>query len=216
MASVATDHANSFQAVAMRVTTLSAASVPLSAPGSAWTSNQFISVTFTPTYQAGADIAQLGADGNLCADYKSPDVLRFVALTIAICNPEPELRALIGGGILFTPPPGTGAVTGYGAPNRGVQATPNGVAIEAWSRAIVNGKAANVNPFWEWVFPYCQLWPTGTTNLDNGLPALTFTGYGYGNANFGSSMDGSWPFTSDRAYQFARSATTPAITNAFN
>lgn len=212
----ATDHANSFQAVCFRVGQLSASSVPLTAAGSYWTTNQFVSVGFTPTYQAGADLAQLAADGTLCADYKSPDMLRFVALSVAICNPEPELRAQMGGGVLFTPSPGTGAVTGYGAPQRGVIPQPNGVVLEAWSRAIVNGKPASVNPYWMWVFPYAQIWPTGETRLENGLPALTFSGYGYGNASYGSGVDGSWPFTSDRAYQFARSATTPTITNSFN
>lgn len=216
MAVVATDHANSFQAVAMRVGSLSASSVPLTAAQSAWITNQFVSVTFTPTYQAGADVAQLGADGTLCADYKSPDMLRYVALTVAICNPEPELRQLISGGILFTPPPGTGAVTGYGAQQRGVIPVPNGISIEAWSRAIINGKPANTNPYWYWVFPYCMLWATGTTNLDNGLPAMQFTGYGYGNSNFGSSVDGSWPFTSDRAYQFARAGSYPTVTNGWS
>lgn len=215
MASVATDHANSFQAVAMRVGKLSAAGTALTASGSAWTSNQFISVGFTPTYQGGADVAQLAADGTLCADYKSPDMLRFVALSVSICNPEPELRQLMAGGTLFTPPPGTGAVTGYGAPDRGSIPTPNGVALEVWSRAIINGKPASVNPYWMWIFPYCMLWATGETVLENGLPAMQFSGYGYGNPVW-SSIDGAWPFVTDKAYAFARAATVPAITNGFN
>lgn len=217
MASVATDHANSFQAVAMRVGSLDATSTPLSAAGSAWTSNQFIRIGFTPTYQAGADVAQLAADGTLCVDYKSPDMLRYVALSVTVCNPEPELRQVMSGGILFTPasPPGQ-AVSGYGAPGRGVFATPNGVALECWSRAVVNGKQASTNPYWYWVFPYAQLWATGETALENGIPAMVFTGYGYGNPNFGASIDGRWPFTSDRAYQFARAQTIPTITNGFN
>jgi hypothetical protein len=207
---VATDHANSFQAVAMRVGKLSAAGTSLTATGSAWTTNQFVSVGFTPTYQAGADLAQLAADGTLCADYRSPDMLRYVALSVAICNPEPELRQTMSGGTLLTPPPGTGAVTGYAAPDRGVIPTPNGVSLEVWSRAIVNA-----NPYWLWIFPYSMLWPTGETTLENGLPALQFTGYGYGNPSW-QSIDGAWPFVTDKAYAYARTATIPAITNGFN
>lgn len=212
---IATDHANSFQAVAMQVSTLNAASVPISANGNTWMSTQFISVSFTPTYQAGADVAQLAADGTLCLDYKSPDMLRYVALSIAICNPEPELRETLSGGELFTPPPGSGAVTGYGAPQHGTFGTPNGISIECWSRAVINGKPAPVNPFWYWVFPYAQVWPTGETVLGNNIPAIVFTGYGYGNASFGTGPAGAWPFTSDRAYQFARAATTPTLQNGF-
>lgn len=216
MASVATDHANSFQAQAFRVCNLDATSTPVTATTNFWTSNQFISVGFTPTYQAGADVAQLAADGTLCADYKAPDMLRYAAISVAICNPEPELRAMLGGGVLFTPPPGSGAVSGYGAPQRGSIPQPNGVAIEAWSRAVVNGKQASVNPYWYWVFPYCQIWPVGETRLENGLPAFAFQGYAYGNANFGTGPTGLWPFTSDRAYQFARASALPTINNGWN
>lgn len=216
MAPIATDHANSFQAVAMQVSSLSAAGVPVSGSSSCWITNQFVSVGFTPTYQAGADAAQLAADGSLCLDYKSPDVLRYAALSIAICNPEPELRYIMSGGELFTPPPGTGVpVTGYGAPQHGVLATPNGISIECWSRAIVNGKAAVTNPYWYWVFPYAQLWPTGETVLQNGIPAIVFTGYGYGNTAFGTGPQGTWPFDQSRPYQFARAATVPTIVNGF-
>lgn len=216
MAPIATDHANSFQAVAMQVASLNASSVPISANSSCWITNQFVSVSFTPTYQAGADASQLAADGTLCLDYKSPDQLRYVALSIAVCNPEPELRQLMAGGILFTPPPGTGvAVTGYGAPQHGALGTPNGVSIECWSRAIVNGAPATTNKYWYWVFPYAQVWPTGETILENGIPAIVFTGYGYGNSSFGTGPQGTWPFTSDRSYQFARAASVPSITNGF-
>lgn len=211
----ATDHANSFQAQAIRVTSLNANSTPFTGTSGSWTSNQFISVGFTPTYQAGADAAQLAADGTLCADFKSPDVLRYVALSVAICNPEPELRNLIAGGEVFTPG-GAAAAVGYGAPLHGVIPVPNGIALECWSRAVVQGKQASTNPYWWWVFPYTQLWPTGETTLENGYPAIVFTGYGYGNASWGTGIDGLWPWDTSRAYQFARSATLPSILNAFS
>ncbi len=210
----ATDHANSFQAVAMRVTTLNANSTPFTGSGGSWITNQFVSVGFTPTYQAGADAAQLAADGTLCADFKSPDVLRYAALSIAICNPEPELRQVMSGGLTFSPGVGQ-AVTGYGAPDHGVAATPNGVAIEVWSRAVVNGKQSSVNPYWYWIFPYAQMWATGETTLENGYPAIVFTGYSFGNTSFGGGIGGTWPYDSSRAYAFARAATVPTILNGF-
>lgn len=209
----ATDHANSFQAVAMRVTTLNANSTVFTGSGGSWITNQFISVGFTPTYQAGADAAQLAADGTLCADFKSPDVLRYAALSVAICNPEPELRNLMSGGETFSPG-GASPVVGYGAPLHGVQATPNGVSLECWSRAVVNGKQASANPYWYWVFPYAQMWPTGETTLENGYPAIVFTGYAFGNSSW-SAIDGAWPWDTSRAYAFARAATTPTILNGF-
>lgn len=210
----ATDHANTFQATQMRVTSLNANSTLFTGSGGCWNTNQFVSVGFTPTYIAGADASQLAADGSLCLDYKSPDILRYVALTVTICNPEPELRNLIAGGEVFSPG-GAAPATGYGAPLHGVIPVPNGNALECWSRAVVNGKQAASNPYWYWVFPYTQLWPTGETTLQNGLPAIVFTGYGYGNSGFGAAIDGGWPYGSDRAYQFARAATQPSILNGF-
>ncbi len=210
-----TDHANSFQAVALRAGLLSASGAALTGANSAWITNQFISVGFTPTYQAGADLSQLAADGTLCADYKSPDMLRYVALTVSVCNPEPELRNQLGGGEVFVPSPGTGPATGYGAPSRGTIPQPNGIALEVWSRAILNGKPAATNPYWMWIFPYVQIWPTGETTLENAMPAQVYTGYGYGNPSW-ASIDGAWPFATDRAYAYARTATIPPITNSFN
>lgn len=213
-APTATDHANSIQAQAMRVTTLNASSTPFTGSGGSWTSNQFVSVGFTPTYQAGADVTLLAADGTLCVDFKSPDVLRYVALSVTVCNPEPELRQLMSGGEVFSPG-GAQAAVGYGAPIHGALGTPNGIGLEVWSRAVINGKQASSNPYWWWVFPYAQLWPTGETTLENGVPAIVFTGYAYGNPSWGTGIDGLWPWDTSRAYEYARTTNLPPILNAF-
>jgi hypothetical protein len=98
---------------------------------------------------------------------------------------------------------------GWSAPDSGSVATPNGVGIEVWSKAIVAGRPAVVNPFWRWVFPYAQLKLAGDRVLENGAMANTFEGYGLGNAEFGTGPGGDWAFPTTSAYQYARDATAP-------
>lgn len=102
---------------------------------------------------------------------------------------------------------------GYAAAVIGVDSNPNGSALEVWSKAIVNGRQASVNPYWQWVFPYVQLRPTGERVVENGLLANTFSGWGTGNAMFDTGTTvhavAAWPFISDRPYQYARTSSLP-------
>jgi hypothetical protein len=111
-----------------------------------------------------------------------------------------------------TPVPET---VGYAAPPVGTDATPNGVAIEVWSHAVKNQRRAGILPYYHWVFPACQMTPTGDRVIENGVMANTFSGYGVGNAFFGDGPAGDWPFPSDRPYQYARVATAPAGINDY-
>lgn len=98
---------------------------------------------------------------------------------------------------------------GYAAPATGVDPTPDGVALEVWSYAVSNSRRAGTYPYFRWVFPSCQLRPTGDRAIENGLMANVFSGYGVGNALFGAGPAGDWPFPSDRAYQYARDSDAP-------
>lgn len=102
---------------------------------------------------------------------------------------------------------------GYAAPLAGVDSNPNGAGLEVWSKAIVSGRQAPTSPFWQWVFPYVQMRPTGERVIENGLLANTFSGWGVGNSQFssGTPKHGTsiWPFTSDRPYAYARTSSAP-------
>ena len=98
---------------------------------------------------------------------------------------------------------------GWAAPAVGVDANPNGVAIEVWSYAVSQSRRASVNPYYRWVLPSCQYRVGGDKVIENGLMANTFTGYGVGNAQFGAGPAGDWPFPTDRAYQYARDDSAP-------
>src|SRR3954465_15153236 len=155
---MAVDYAASVQGVAIRVTKLN---VDGTLDGDqSYFSKSFIRVSFTPEYEEGDEITEKNADGTICVTFKAPDTLKRVTMEIAVCDPDPVLSTILSGGILLvgdvTPAAGGTAVTeplGWASAQTGEDVSGDGVAVEVWSRAIVNGKPANPNPYFHWVFP---------------------------------------------------------------
>jgi hypothetical protein len=96
------DYAASVQGAAIRVTRLNAAGALLSGPLDSYTTSAFIRTSFTPEYEDGEEITEKAADGTVCVSYKAPDRLKRVTMELAICEPDPELTALLAGGVLLT------------------------------------------------------------------------------------------------------------------
>jgi hypothetical protein len=106
---------------------------------------------------------------------------------------------------------------GWASPAVGDDPSGNGVAVESWSRAIVDGKPSATLPYYHWVFPYAKLRQSGDRVIENGLLANTFEGYGLGNSLFGDGPDGRWEFpeASSRPYSFAKTAWAPSGLRGF-
>jgi hypothetical protein len=219
------DHAASVQGVAIRVTRLDGSGNLLNGSSDSYTTSAFIRTSFTPEYEEGDEITEKAADGTVCVSFKAPDTLKRVNLEIAICNPDPELSALLSGGLMLSGPKDPSDLTGvspeivqgWASAQVGEDPSGNGVAVEVWSRAIQNGKPANYNPFFRWVFPYVKTRLSGDRVIENGLLATTFEGFGLGNINFRSGIDESWrwPAATDRPYLYAREAWAPTGLNGF-
>jgi hypothetical protein len=202
------------QGVSLRVTRLDSQGNLLNGPTDSYLTTAFIRVSFTPEYEDGDEITEKAADGTVCVSYKAPDTLKRVNMEIAICDPDPELTALMSGGLLLSGqnPGGTGEITkGWASAQVGEDPSGNGVAVEVWSRAIQNGKPAASDPFWHWVFPFVKTRLSGDRVVENGLLATSFEGYGLGNINFRNGPDGGWkwPAAVDRPYLYARTNSAP-------
>lgn len=208
-----TDYAASVQGVSIRVTRLDINGNLMTGPMDSYTSSSFIRTSFTPEYEDGDEITEKAADGTVCVSFKAPDTLKRVTMEIAICDPDPELSALLSGGLLLsdTDIQGNEVSLGWASAQTGEDPSGNGVAVEVWSRAIQNGKPAATNPYFQWVFPYVKTRLSGDRVIENGLLATTFEGFGLGNINFRSGPDGSWrwPAAVDRPYLYARSPWAP-------
>jgi len=206
------EYAASIQGVSIRVTRLDAAGNLLNGPGDSYTTSAFMRVSFTPEYEEGDEITEKSANGTVCVTFKSPDTLKRITMELAICEPDAELSQLLSGGLLLRKTvDGVVKSVGWAAPGVGDDPAGNGVAIEAWSHAVKDGKRASVLPYFHWVFPYAKLRQSGDRVIENGMLATTFEGYGLGNKNFGSGSDGRWefPVASERPYSYSRSSWAP-------
>lgn len=216
------DNAASIQGVGIRVTRLDASGNLLNGPGDSYTTAAFIQVTFTPEYESGDEITQKSASGAVCITYQAPDTLKRITMELAICEPDPELTSLISGGLLLRKNLGSFGTpnnksVGWAAPAVGDDPSGNGVAIEAWSLAIKEGRKAAVLPYFQWIFPYAKLNQSGDRVIENGALATTFSGYGLGNAAFGVGPDERWEFptATERPYAYARTDWAPTGLNGF-
>jgi len=216
------EYAASIQGVSIRVTRLDAAGNLQTGPGDSYTTSAFMRLSFTPEYEEGDEITEKGANGAVCVTFKSPDTLKRITMELAICEPDPELSALLSGGLLLRKNVGTFASAnnlsvGWASPGVGDDPAGFGVAIEAWSWAVKDGKRASARPYFHWVFPFVKLRQSGDRVIENGVLANTFQGYGLGNANFASGIDGRWEFptATERPYAYARNSWAPVGLNGF-
>ena len=216
------EYAASIQGVSIRVTRLDSAGNLLTGAADSYTTSAFMRISFTPEYEEGDEITEKGANGVVCVTYKAPDTLKRITMELAICEPDPELSALLSGGLLLRKNIGTGddidtKSIGWAAPGVGDDPAGNGVAIEAWSHAVKGGKRAGVLPYFHWIFPYAKFRQSGDRVIENGLMANTFEGYGLGNAAFQSGIDGRWefPVAAERPYAYARTDWAPTGLSGF-
>jgi hypothetical protein len=212
------EYAASIQGVSIRVTRLDAAGNLLNGAGDSYTTSAFMRVSFTPEYEEGDEITEKSANGTVCVTYKAPDTLKRITMELAICEPDSELSQLLSGGLLLRKTvDGVVKSVGWAAPGVGDDPAGNGVAIEAWSHAVKDGKRASVLPYFHWVFPYAKLRQSGDRVIENGMLATTFEGYGLGNRNFESGVDGRWefPVAAERPYSYARTSWAPVGLQGF-
>lgn len=109
------------------------------------------------------------------------------------------------------------ATIGWRPPPVNVDPIPNGVAIEAWSNAVLNNSIGNgALPFWHWVIPKAKVRPSEAMTLGSEDPATPqMEGWTEENAGFGDGPVGDIGFPTDRVWQFCQVATLPNLTPGF-
>jgi hypothetical protein len=148
------------------------------------------SVTFSI---AMGNVPQMTADGSGLTGGTAPNV------TVVTATPGDNLTDI-----------------GYAAPEVGVEANPNGLGIEFWSRAIDQGAYAANLPYFHWVLPRANVRPSDAWTLSGEDPLLpSFEGFCTQNPSWGTGPTEDWPYQSDRVWQFARVATLPDLTPGF-
>lgn len=148
--------------------------------------------TITFTTEAG-NVPQLGADGSGLTGGTNPDA--------AITTTTPGLNL---------------TEIGYAAPEVGSAPTPNGIGLEFWTAAVSDGTIVSDYPYLQWVLPLVKLQPSDAWTAEGENPLLPgFEGFSYQNQNWNGGPDGTWPYISDRVWQFARVQTLPDLSPGF-
>jgi hypothetical protein len=119
--------------------------------------------------------------------------------------------------VVTTTPGAAGSVAiGYRAPAVNTDPVPNGVAVEAWSRAIIDNAFTASLPYFHWVMPRARVRPSETMTLGAEDPATPqMEGTTEENDGFGDGPLTDIAFPTTRVWQFCRVATMPDLTQGF-
>lgn len=209
MAYTGWDGAGAVFALALRVARLAVDGAPAVGVSNMYVSNALVKIDFEPQYKEGTKIEDENGSGELCVSYEGDDTLLNYKVTIELCTPDPELSELLGGGTVLS---NTGAAVGLASPAvGGIAGHANGVSVEAFARAVLDGGSAPDLPFIHHVFPKIRkLKPTGSRTIGAENMHSTFEGIAVGNANWGDGPKNDWDLASDKPHQWARVAAVPA------
>lgn len=200
------DGAGSVQALRMRIARLAADGTTPAGASNMYVTDTIVKIDTKPEYVAGDDIEEKNGSGALCLTYQTQDVLKRIGITLTICTMDEELAELLGGGTVLT---STGNTVGYAMPAIGQPAMPNGISIEFWTLAIINGAPAATNPYRWWALPRAYLKRVDASYDAKGhLPV--FEGYANENPNWGNGPNNDWLLSSARSLQRQRVASVPA------
>jgi hypothetical protein len=197
----------SLQCVAIRVAALNADGTP--APGNdMYVSDQLVKIDFNPDMEAGQEISNRGASGNLCVVYRTPDLMKRLTIEVELCVPDPELEVLLSGGDVFYDSVDQTDVLGFKYPALMKDPTPNGISIEAWTRYVVDGYQSPDQPYMWWAFPRMYL-RKGNRTIDVNAMANVYDGFAGENPSWDGGPMGDWTQDSDAVVQAVFTDTVP-------
>lgn len=208
------DGAGTLFALGLRITKLDANGLPIVGANNCYCSDALVKIEIGLEYEDAKEVSQLNGAGIACVNYQAPYTLKRGTISgLQVCQPDPNLLAfLLGGDTLSDTAVPTPNQIGYRAPLVGVEELPNGISIEAWSRAVIGSAYARSLPFLHWVIPQVYLTPSGTWSLAADAAMLPeMTGYSVQNPGWGSGPNNDFEFPSDRVWQYVREATMPDL-----
>lgn len=171
---MATKKLTSLKGRVIRLTRLDDCGVPVVGACSTIVSAGFISVEFTPNIESGEEYTQKNAWGDFCIQEKDRDRWKWVDTAISLCEVDPDILDLVGGGTSLlnaeTSPDTIGSSFGE---NGSLEA----FALEVWTKqagtACVGG-----DPEWGYfVAPFNTNGAMdGSVNIENGTMTVSLKG----------------------------------------
>lgn len=170
----------------IRVTRLDDCGVPVFGQCSQIVTKGFISVKFARNEQAGDTYLQKNAYGELCVNEKDPDLLKWIDLTVDLCEIDPGLMDIMGNG--------TPVISGTDTIGEmyGPQAPVGAFALEVWTKKAGQDACAGGTPQWGYfVVPFTKNGKvSGDWNVQNAPLNVTL----HGEAHAATSAWGMTPY----------------------
>lgn len=203
--------AGSLYALGVRLAKLQDNGAPVQGALASYVTDALIKIDLGLEYEEGEEVTVKNGAGVVCLSYRAPDTLKRGTISgFQVCTPDPNVKEFLIGGTVIED--GADAI-GYAAPQVGTTPTPNGVSIEAWTRAIIDGGYSGY--FW-WAIPRAQLKLAGNLSLSGSDPLTPeFEGFCTQNPNWGDGPNNDWLWESGRVWQYVQVDTLPDLTRGF-
>lgn len=170
----------------MRLTRLDECGDPVVGESSTLVTKGFVSVTSTPNYQDTEEISQPDANGDVCIEDQSDPALRWLDLSVVMCNIDPDaINIMTGDPLVLNNAVPTPEAVGF----RIDSATSGSAAfaLELWSGKPGQACDPAGNPeFGYWLFPYVVQARWGEWAVANAALTITFTARTSANSLWGT------------------------------
>lgn len=211
------DGAGSLFALGMRLCKLAADGSIMTGANVCYATNVLVKLDVGLSMDTPNAVSQKNGAGAVCMYYQPPSTVQGGTLkNLTVCEPDPNIMQFMLGGTVIE---GTGSPApdiGYQAPAVGVAPVPNGISIEFWTRAILNGAPASSLPYFHWVLPRATVTLSSDMTAEETNPLMpVFDATLAENANWGTGPLASWSGDSSRVWQYRREATVPDLSVGF-
>ena len=214
---MAYDGAGSLFALGMRLCKLAADGSVLTGATNCYVTNVLVKVDVGLSMNTPNAVSQNNGAGAVCMYYQPPSTVQGGTLkNLTVCEPDPNIMQFMLGGTVIE---GTGTPApdiGYQAPQVGVAPVPDGISIEFWTRAIINGAPAASLPYFHWVIPRAAVTLASDVTAEETNPLMpVFDATLSENSMWGTGPNSAWTGDSSRVWQYRREATVPDLTPGF-
>lgn len=160
----------------MRLTRLDECGAPLEGTCSSIVTAGFVTVTLSNEVEAGQEYTQKNAWGDFCISEKDADRVKWVNVSISMCEVDPGILDLVGGA----------NPVNFGGDNIGAtfgsQPNPNSFALEVWTKIAGADACTGGDPDWGYfTVPFIRNGQIdGDVTIENGPLTIGLKGEGVG------------------------------------
>ncbi len=176
------------QGTTMRVQTVDSCGTPKVGSCVSAVSTGFVSVEMQDQVDAGQEIVVLNAAGVMCVNEKSPKQLKWIDVTIAFCNVDPELFNLVTGSTLVLNDAAAPAAVGF--QTRTSNYATGEFALEVWTnmanQVCVTVGTFSLVPYGYFLLPRVVEGTVGDIKIENGAISFTVKGRTRQGTNWGT------------------------------